>query len=68
MGKHILRRRGTGHLRNGKCLPVDERRVEHWNHNPYELDGGEGGRTLADGAVFLLPYYMGLYHGYIIEP
>ncbi|QDT48063.1 Two component regulator propeller [Symmachiella dynata] len=67
LGKHILRSRGTGHLRNGKCLPIDERRVEHWNHNPFELDGGSGGRILADGAVYLLPYYMGLYHGYILE-
>ena len=26
--------------------------------------GGDG-RELADGAVFLLPYYMGLYSGFI---
>ncbi len=67
MGRHIRRSRGAGHLRNGKCLPIDERHVEHWNHNPFRLDGGAGGKRLADGAAFLLPYYMGLYHGYVIE-
>ena len=57
--------RGAGHLRNGKVLPVDERSFEFWNHNPYRLDTGGAGHGLADGAVFLLPYYMGLYHRYI---
>ena len=28
--------------------------------------GGDG-RSLANGTVFLLPYYMGLYHGFILE-
>ncbi len=54
-----------GHRRNGKVLPVDERFFEHWNHDPWRLDTGGGGRVLADGAVFLLPYYMGVYHGFI---
>ncbi|HWB98231.1 MAG TPA: hypothetical protein VG672_16070 [Bryobacteraceae bacterium] len=56
---------GSGYRRNGKVLPVDERFFEFWNHNPYRLDSGGSGHTLADGAVFLLPYYMGLYHRYI---
>ncbi|HOZ46406.1 MAG TPA: hypothetical protein PLO37_14905 [Candidatus Hydrogenedentes bacterium] len=59
--------RGVGHRRNGKVLPIDERFVEHWNHDPWQLDSGGDGRELADGASFLLPYYMGLYHGFIIE-
>ena len=53
---------GTGYRRNGKVVPVDERFFEFWNHNPYRLDSGGSGHNLADGAVFLLPYYMGLYH------
>ncbi|MBI3851354.1 MAG: hypothetical protein HY298_13920 [Verrucomicrobia bacterium] len=60
-------RRGqrSGYRVNGKVIPVDERFFNHWNHNPFALDTGGDGRELADGAVFLLPYYMGLYHGFI---
>lgn len=57
--------RPTGHRVNGKVIPVDERYFNHWNHNPFELDTGGGGQGLGTGAVFLLPYYMGLYHGFI---
>lgn len=58
----------NGHRLNGKVIPIDERSVEHWNHNPWELDEeGHDGRTLTDGTAFLLPYYMGLYRGYIVE-
>jgi len=56
-----------GHRYNGKVLPIDERVVNHWNHDPWELDQGGDGRELADGASFLLPYYMGLYHKFIVE-
>ena len=55
----------AGYRRNGKVIPADERFFEFWNHNPYRLNTGGDGRRLADGAVFLLPYYMGLYHGYL---
>jgi hypothetical protein len=58
-------RHGLGYRRDGRVLPVDERFFEFWNHNPYQLDTGGGGHALGDGAVFLLPYYMGLYHHYI---
>lgn len=61
-------RRGTrGHLLDGRVLPIDERFVNHWNHDPWRLDHGGQGRYLADGASFLLPYYLGLYHGLIEE-
>lgn len=52
---------------NGKVIPVDERHFNHWNHDPFDLVTGGDGRELADGAVFLLPYYLGLYHGFIKE-
>jgi len=58
-------RQGLGYRRDGRVLPVDERFFEFWNHNPYQLDTGGAGHSLGDGAVFLLPYYMGLYHHYI---
>lgn len=53
--------------RDGTCLPIDERFVEYWNHDPWTVDSAGDGRTLADGASFLLPYYLGLYHGFIQE-
>lgn len=56
-----------GHRMDGTVLPIDERFVGHWNHDPWSLDSGGDGRELADGASFLLPYYMGLYHGFIVE-
>jgi hypothetical protein len=52
---------------NGKVIPVDESFFNHWNRNPFDLTTGGDGREMADGAVFLLPYYMGLYHGLINE-
>lgn len=52
---------------NGKVFPVDERHFNHWNHDPYQLKSGGNGNSMADGAVFLLPYYMGLYYGFVAE-
>ena len=59
--------RGRGYRTNGKVIPVDERYFNHWNHSPWQLDTGGAGRTLGTGAVFTLPYYMGLYHGFIAK-
>lgn len=61
-------RRARGLRVNGKVLPVDERYFNHWNTDPYTLDYGGNGSGLGCGTVFLLPYYMGLYHGYILAP
>ena len=60
-------RGGRGYRNNGKVLPVEERHFNHWNTDPWALDYGGDGRVLANGTVFLLPYYMGLYHGFIEE-
>ena len=48
-------------------LPYDELPMSKWNGNPYNLDGGNGGRSEDDGAYFLLPYWMGRYHQLIAE-
>jgi hypothetical protein len=48
-------------------LPYDELPMSKWNGNPFNLDGGNGGRSEDDGAYFLLPYWMGRYHK-LIEP
>ena len=57
--------RGRGYRNNGKVLPVDERFFNHWNASPWELDTGGGGHVIGTGTVYTLPYYMGLYHGFI---
>ena len=47
---------------------ASERRVMRWNGNPYQCDGGTpDGRTEEDGSAWLLPYWMGRYHGFIAE-
>jgi hypothetical protein len=48
-------------------LPPDERPVMKWNGNPYNPDGGNGGKNEDDGAFFLLPYWMGRFHQLIDE-
>ena len=51
-----------GHQQSLVVLPYDEIPMWKWNGNPYNLDGGNGGRSEDDGAYFLLPYWMGRYH------
>jgi hypothetical protein len=60
--------RPRGNRVNGKVLPVENRHFNHWNTDPWELDYGGNGRELGAGTVFLLPYYLGLYHGFIQKP
>jgi hypothetical protein len=62
------RRRTRGHRMNGKVLPVENRHFNHWNTDPWHLDYGGNGSELGAGTVFLLPYYMGMYHGFIEKP
>jgi hypothetical protein len=57
----------AGYRVNGDVLPIDERWVGHWNHDPWELDEGGRGGEITDAEAFLLPYYMGLYRKYIGE-
>jgi hypothetical protein len=33
--------------------------------DPYRADYGGNGKRVADGTSFLLPYYMGLYEGFL---
>ena len=56
-----------GYRVNGKVFPIDEMHMNHWNHDPWDLNTGGNGAELSTGTVFLLPYYMGLYHGFIQE-
>ena len=56
-----------GNLRDGMVLPIDERFIDHWSDDPWALDTGGNGMQLTEGSPFLLAYYMGLYHGLIVE-
>ena len=60
-------KRRVGYRVNGKVIPVENRFFNHWNTNPWQLDYQGSGNGLGSGAVYLLPYYMGLYHGFIHE-
>lgn len=53
--------------KSGKVIPVDECHFNHLNYNPWQPNTGGSGHTLSDGTVFLLPYYMGMYHGFITD-
>ena len=57
--------KGLGYRMNGKVIPVDENYFNHWNRNGWRLSSGGRGHGMGDGTVYLLPYYMGLYYGYI---
>ncbi len=59
---------GRGHRVDGRVLPVENRHFNHWNTDPWDLDYGGSGNVLGSGTVFLLPYYLGLYHGFIEKP
>jgi len=48
-------------------VPTPERGISKWNSNTYIYDSGSNGSGEDDGAYFLLPYWMGRYHGFFIE-
>jgi hypothetical protein len=48
-------------------IPTPERGISKWNYNTYQYDAGSNGSSEDDGAYFLLPYWMGRYHGYFVE-
>jgi hypothetical protein len=50
-----------------RLLAPDERRVMKWNSNPFDTDSTSEGRGEDDGAFFLLPYWMGRYHKFLLE-
>ena len=54
------------HKQAKTLLPHDELPARKWNSNPFEVDGGSGGLSEDDGTAFLLPYWMGRYHGFLI--
>lgn len=48
-----------------RVLPADERNFEKWNADPFEPDGGGDGLSEDPGSAYLLPYWMGKFHGFL---
>jgi hypothetical protein len=68
--RDITMDRQRGRFREAQAtvlLAPDERPVMKWNGNPFQVDGGNGGRSEDDGSFFLLPYWMGRYLGVLSE-
>ncbi|MBI4218186.1 MAG: hypothetical protein HY610_03630, partial [Elusimicrobia bacterium] len=40
-------------------------RMRRWNGDPYQDMTGGDGSIEGDGVLFLLPYWMGRYHGFV---
>lgn len=59
------RKNRFGRPQSTRALPANERPLMKWNGDPFELDGGNEGRSEDDGAFFLLPYWMARYYGFI---
>ena len=55
---------GRNRVNLERVLPMSERTTWRWNRNPYQPDGGNA-LNEEDAAAFLLPYWMGRYHGII---
>jgi sugar lactone lactonase YvrE len=55
-------------LQTSRLLPASERGVMRWDKNPWEAVQGDGGHTEWCPTFWLLPYWMGRYHGFIQPP
>lgn len=48
-----------------RLLPPDERRCSKYNTNIFQSDSDSAGRYEEDGNTFMLPYWLGRYHGFL---
>jgi hypothetical protein len=63
--KPLTSRHGNKTLLNP--VPIDERVPAKWNHDPYVAEGGGDGSHEESGAEWLMPYWMAVYHKFIVE-
>lgn len=63
--EEALDRFGKENIKN--LLAPDERRTMKWNTNPFELYSPANGTRQEAGTIFTLPYWLGRYHGFLIE-
>lgn len=67
--RHDVRLRtalGERRIETDRVLPMSERPLMRWNGNPWSPDGGNPASE-EDASAWLLPYWMGRYHGLISE-
>lgn len=51
-----------------RALPPRETEPMRWDHWTMQLDGGSGGRDVAEPGGWLAAYWIGRYYGYIAPP
>lgn len=51
-----------------RLLPPSEIGYSRTDQNPWLAVQGDGGHTESDGVFWLLPYWMGRYHGFVAAP
>lgn len=64
----MVRRPTIDRWQTDRLLPASERAIGKWDKNPYAAHAGAGGRTESSTVYWLLPYWMGRYHGFISPP
>ena len=52
---------------DGYAFPIDERHETYWDWDPWSLTSTDNGTRLRPGFHYLLAYYMGLSHGFLVE-
>lgn len=55
-----------GRPQNTFVFPYDERQVMRWSENPYAYEQRGNGTQESSGIFWLLPYWLGRYHGLIV--
>lgn len=56
-----------GHRVDGFVFPIDERQETYWDWDPWKLTSVGDGMRLRPGFHYLLAYYLGRVHGFIID-
>jgi hypothetical protein len=64
---HLGQPPGTGHRVDNHVFPIDERHEIYWDRDPWVLAYGGNGKRLREGFHYMLAYYMGRAHGFLVE-
>lgn len=59
--------RGKGHRIDGHVFRIDEQHAIYRGDDPWHLTNVSDGTPLREGVCYLLAYYKGLVHGYLVE-
>ena len=58
---------GEGHGHDGLVFSIDEQHALIWGEDRWHLEHKGNERRLRDPVPYLIAYYMGLAHGFIVE-